>query len=167
MTRPWLAVILLVLIFGILENRGDVTDIHQLRSKLLRLKYLFRDTEKGDNEPRKETYLRLIQLYDEFGAKLDDAATTKHKQLLSSRNSVWLRKMKKAGIENILTLYATFRRKLNESNNKILSFNVHQWTDFAETVLKNPNVSVPSTMDRITDIVEDFIISPYKVGSKI
>ena len=167
MTRPWLAVILLVIISGILESRGDITDIDQLKNKLLRLEDLVKNIESSDNGPGKKTYLRLIQLYDDFCAELDDEPATRSKHPLNSRNSVWLRKMKKAGLGNILTLYATFRRKLNDTNNKLLSFDVNQWTDFAETVLKNPNVSVPSTMHRITNIVKDFIIPCFKVGSEI
>ena len=75
--------ILLVIIFGILENRGDVTDINQLRNKLLRLKDLFKNTERSVNGPGNETYSRLIQLYYKSGAQSDDKTAIKSKHLLT------------------------------------------------------------------------------------
>ena len=80
MTRLSLSVIVLVIITRIVENRCDVTDIDQLRYKLFRLKDLFNNTESRDNGLEEETYFRLIELYKEFCAELDDAAATKCKR---------------------------------------------------------------------------------------
>ena len=169
MTRPWLAVILLVIISGILGNKRDVIDVDRLRYDLLQLKDVFKNTGRSDNGPGEGTYLRLIQFYEDFGAELDTAPATKSKHLLSSLNSLWLWARVQAETRSIDGLYATFRQRLHDTNEKRLPFNFEEWTHFAETILKDPNVAVPSAMDRITDIIvqQNLFISAYQVGSEI
>ena len=167
MTRT-LTVILLVIISGIIGNRRDVTNIDQLRYKLLQLKDEFKNIEiSRDNGPGIETYLRLIQLYEEFCAELDDAWRIKSKHILISRNSLPLWQMVQDKMTYIDELYETFRQRLNGVNEKRLPFDDKQWMNFAKTVLEDPNLSVPSAMETITDTAEFFFTSSHEVGTNI
>ena len=167
MTRPWLAVILLVIISGNLGNRYDVTDVDQLRVYYFYLNFMFQSFEKYGTEFTEETFLKFCKYYRKLDTELDGASGMTSKDLVKSRNSLLLWKKVQVEINHINGLHETFRRKLHETDKTGSPFNDKQSMDFAKTVLEDSNISVPSAMERIYDKVQFFFTSSYEVGPGI
>ena len=169
MKRPWLAMIPLAIISGNLGNIYDVNDVDLLRSNVFRIINSSKIVESSGIGYRKEVFLisAHLELYKKIDAKLVDASSMQTKDISRSQNSLPLWQKVQAEMSYIDSLYRTFRQRLNETDEERSPFDDKHWMDFAKIVLKDPNNSIPSAMERINDAVQLSSILPYEVDSEI
>lgn len=99
------------------------------------------DEEPGGAEAEVQRAFHII------GDRLDEASL--ESQIPPSLSSLWIWARAKMEINKIETLYQSFRRFKKHSGIK------HSWTDIAETVLEDPNRSIPQALLNLHEIVVD------------
>jgi len=160
---------LVVVAFATIKN--DASTIDKLRQSLL---YLEKDVIRNlDNVQRwmnidtQQKYLYLIKTYQMFGNQVDEELPLGEHHL-RSLDSVWLWARAKVELESINGLYEVFRQMQREIVHLHAPINVKQLVNFAETILRDPNASVPRMIDRIASMIinEKLFITAFQVSNK-
>lgn len=144
----------LAIAFAVVKN--DVSTIDGLRQQLLQLeKELENDltSPKWTNLETREKCLHLIKAYKMFGNNLDQQFPLDREDYLRSLDLLWLWARTQSESKGINGLYMVFRQMQREIVNMNAPINVKQLVNFAETILRDPNASIPRAIDRIANLI--------------
>ncbi|XP_011334848.1 uncharacterized protein LOC105277865 isoform X2 [Ooceraea biroi] len=147
--------VLAVVAFATIKN--DASTIDRLRQNLLNLeKDVIKDLDNGrkwTNTETEEKYLYLIKEYQAFGNQVDEKFPLDRQDYLRSLDSVWLWARAKVELESINGLYEVFRQMQREITHLQAPINIKQLVNFAETILRDPNASIPRMIDRVASMI--------------
>lgn len=149
---------------------NDASTIDKLRQTLLHLeKDLIKDLDdvrKWANAETKEKYLYLIRAYQTFGNGVDERFPRDRPDHLDSLDSSWLWARAKVELDSVNGLYEVFRQMQREVVHLNAPINMKQLVNFAETILRDPNASVPRMIDRVASIIinEKLFVAAFQVS---
>lgn len=148
--------------------KNDASMIDGLRQVLLRLEQELRSDlaePKWTNVEARQKYLYLIKAYKRFGNRVDELYPLDQQNHLHSLDSLWLWARAQAESKGINGLYMVFRQMQREIVELDAPVNAKQLANFAETILRDPNASIPRALDRITNLIvhEKLFIAAFQV----
>lgn len=151
--------------------KNDASMIDGLRQVLLRLEQELRSDlaePKWTNVEARQKYLYLIKAYKRFGNRVDELYPLDQQNHLHSLDSLWLWARAQAESKGINGLYMVFRQMQREIVELDAPVNAKQLANFAETILRDPNASIPRALDRITNLIvhEKLFIAAFQEASK-
>lgn len=163
----WTLMALAVVAFG--ATKSGVSTVDRLRQDLLHLEQeLTKDLikPKWTNVEEQQKYLYLIREYKKFGNRVDELYPLDRPNYLHALDSVWLWARAQAESKGVNGLYMVFRqmqRELVDMNAPVIA---KQLANFAETILRDPNASIPRALDRIASLIvhENLFIAAYQVA---
>jgi len=157
--------------------RNDASTIDRLRQALLDLG---REVEKDLADERKwtggsaaedsrEKYLYLIKAYKRFGNWVDEQFPPDQEDHLRSLDSLWLWARAQAEARGVNGLYGIFRQMQREIVELNAPVNAKQLANFAETILRDPDASIATALDRIANLIvnEKLFVAAFKVPSQL
>ncbi|XP_020290289.1 uncharacterized protein LOC109857914 isoform X2 [Pseudomyrmex gracilis] len=157
--RCWLFVVLGALAaVALAAIRNDASTVDGLRQTLLQLE---RELKKKLADERRwmnvtneqEKYLFLIKAYKRFGNEVDKQFPADRQDHLRSLDSMWLWARAKVEAKSVNGLYNVFRQMQREIVELNAPINAKQLANFAETILRDPNASIPRALDRIMSLI--------------
>ncbi|XP_024893240.1 uncharacterized protein LOC112468347 [Temnothorax curvispinosus] len=160
---------LVVAAFAAIKN--DASPVDLARQTLLNLEKELRtdlaNQQKWTNVEARDKYLHLIKAYKRFGNQLDERFPRDRESYLSSLDSLWLWARAQNEIESVNGLYGVFRQMQREIVDLNAPVNAKQLTNFAETILRDPNAAIPRALDRIATLIvnEKLFIAAYQEAS--
>lgn len=161
--------VLAVAAFAAIKNDASPIDI--IRETLLNLEKELRkdlaNQQKWMHVDAREKYLYLIKAYKKFGNQVDEQFPLNQGNHLSSLDSLWLWARAQNEIKGINGLYGVFRQMQRESVELNAPINAKQLTNFAETILRDPNAAIPRALDRIATLIvnEKLFIAAFQVSN--
>lgn len=162
--------VLAVVAFAAIKN--DASTVDKLRQTLLHLeKDLIRnldDRRRWTNTETQEKYLYLIKAYQTFGNQANEQFPVNREEHLRPLDSLWLWARAKIELDSINGLYEVFRQMQREMIHLHAPINIEQLVNFAETILRDPNASVPRMIDRVASIIinEKLFLAAFQVSNK-
>lgn len=162
--RGWILMVCLWTVVGGMKDNYSTID--KLRQDLLQLKDLSIGQEYQARYGGNEIYEKIITTYDNYGLKLDYETPNIGKRNLNSLGSMWLWARAQNDMRTIDGLYMTFRQKLHDTVQKRQQFKTQQWITFADVILNDPNVAVPDSLKRISDLIieQNLFVAAYQVA---
>lgn len=160
---------LAVAAFAVIKNDASPIDI--VRETLLNLEKELRkdlaNQQKWMNVEAREKYLHLIKVYKRFGNQVDEQFPLKE-NYLRSLDSLWLWARAQNEIKGVNGLYGVFRQMQREIVELNAPINAKQLTNFAETILRDPNAAIPRALDRIATLIvnEKLFIAAFQVSNR-
>lgn len=152
--------------------KNDASPIDIVRDTLLNLEKELRkdlaNQQKWMNVEAREKYLHLIKAYKRFGNQVDEQFPLHRENYLSSLDSLWLWARAQSEMKGINGLYGVFRQMQREIVELNAPVNVKQLTNFAETILRDPNAAIPRALDRIATLIinENLFIAAFQVSNR-
>ncbi|XP_032680540.1 uncharacterized protein LOC116848499 isoform X2 [Odontomachus brunneus] len=148
-------------------TKSDVSTVDRLRQDLLHLEQeLTKDLTKPKwtNVEEQQKYLYLIREYKKFGNRVDELYPLDRPNYLHALDSVWLWARAQAESKGINGLYMVFRQMQREIVDMNAPVIAKQLANFAETILRDPNASIPRALDRIASLIvhENLFIAAYQ-----
>lgn len=159
---------LIVAAFATIENNASSIDV--VRNTLLNMEKGLREDlanqQKWTNVQTGEKYLHLIKAYKTFGNEVDKEFPLDREDYLNSLDSLWLWARVQEEMKGINGLYGIFRQMQREIVELNAPINTRQLMNFAETILRDPNASIPRAIDRIANMIinEKLFIEAFKVS---
>lgn len=144
--------------------------VDEMRQRLLQLE---KDFEKEFANPKwnamdEATVFRyIINSYKRFGNELDEKFPSGGYENLNAINSVWLWARTESELKAIDGLYGVFRQMHREIIDQNATLNVKNIANFAETIIYDPNASIPRALERIASFIinDKLFISAYQEAS--
>ncbi|KAL6258400.1 hypothetical protein P5V15_010358 [Pogonomyrmex californicus] len=137
--------------------KNDASSVDMVREALLRLEKDLRrdlaDQQRWANVEEREKYLHLIKAYKRFGNQVDERFPLDREDHLNSLGSLWLWARAQHEIKGINGLYGLFRQMQREILELNAPVDIKQLANFAETILRDPNASIPRALDRIATLI--------------
>ncbi|XP_011303273.1 uncharacterized protein orion isoform X2 [Fopius arisanus] len=166
MGKPCVLLFYLALMVVAWASKDDFSNIDKLRNDLLEM----RDSSGNHRAGRRagdDTYMSLIQAYDEFGTKMDEQSPSTGNRHFNSLNSLWLWARIQSEMRSVNGLYSRFREKLHQAVMDGQVINIQDWVDFADIILNDPNFAVPVTLERVSDVIikQNLFIAAYEEAS--
>ncbi|XP_011646276.1 uncharacterized protein LOC105432941 [Pogonomyrmex barbatus] len=149
--------------------KNDASSVDMVREALLRLEKDLRrdlaDQQRWANVEEREKYLHLIKAYERFGNQVDERFPLDREDHLDSLDSLWLWARAQHEIKGINGLYGLFRQMQREILELNAPIDIKQLANFAETILRDPNASIPRALDRIATLIinEKLFIAAFQV----
>ncbi|XP_014472846.1 PREDICTED: uncharacterized protein LOC106743483 isoform X2 [Dinoponera quadriceps] len=161
----WTLTALAVVAFAAIKN--DASTVDRLRQELLRLEQqLARNLadSKWTNVDEQQKYLYIIRAYKKFGNHVDELYPLNRPNYLQALDSLWLWARAQAESKGVNGLYQVFRQMQREIVDLSMPMIPKQLANFAETILRDPNASIPRSLDRIASLIvhENLFIAAYK-----
>lgn len=153
----------LLLMCGLCWATEDYSAVDKLRYDLRQLKNLPVYQREGRNaEP---AYRKIFQAYSDFNDKINVELKNTGRKYLNSLNSLWIWAVVQDDMNIIEGLYTNFMQLLTAITKTNKPLNSKEWLDFADVVLKHPNVSMPAALGRISVhiIEQNLFTAAYKV----
>lgn len=159
---------LAVVAFAAIKN--DVSTVDRLRQELLHLEQaLTRDLaeSKWTNVDDQQKYLYLIREYKKFGNRVDELFPLNQPDHLQALDSLWLWARAQTESKGVNGLYMVFRQMQREIVDLDAPVIAKQLENFAETILRDPNASIPRALDRIANLIvhENLFIAAFQVAN--
>lgn len=167
--RP-LTLLAVLVAMALAAIRSDSSSpIDRLRHELLRLEpELRRDLAepKWTNVEPRQKYLHVIKAYRRFGDRLDELFPLDRQDHLRALDSLWLWARAQAESKSVVGLYMVFRQMQREIVELGAPVNVKQLANFAETILRDPNASIPRSLDRVANLIvqEKLFVAAFQVA---
>ncbi|KAK0086908.1 hypothetical protein PV325_002210 [Microctonus aethiopoides] len=136
--------------------------IDKLRYDLIQLKnYPINQREARDIS---QSYKSIFEIYEKYAEKINNVGEIMDKRNLNSLTSLWPWAMMQKHMNIIDGIYSNFLQMLHRVTLNIDPVNITQCIQFANVILKDPNVSMPSALKHMTDIIieQDLFILAYK-----
>lgn len=153
--------------FGAIKS--DVSMVDRLRQDLLSLEQeLTKDLikSKWSNVDEEFKYMYLIREYKKFGNHVDELYPLDRPNHLQALDSLWLWARAQSESKGVNGLYMVFRQMQREIVDLNAPVIVKQLVNFAETILQDPNASIPRALDRIANLIvhENLFIAAFQVA---
>lgn len=158
LARCWLFVLGALAAVALAAIGNDASTVDKLRQTLLQLEQELKknlaDERRWMNVTNEqEKYLYLIKAYKKFGNELDEQFPMDRQDHLRSLDSMWLWARAKVEAKSVNGLYNVFRQMQREIVELNAPINAKQLANFAETILRDPNASIPRALDRIMSLI--------------
>lgn len=163
-----------LLLFGVWvvnsDSKTNISLIDELRHELLKFETILKkelDNPKWALAEDSDKYLYVIKLYKKFCNHIEELFPNNHQIHFNSLDSLWIWAKTQEETKGINGLYMIFRQMQHEIVDENAPVNVKQLTNFAKTILSDPNASIPKALDRIADYIvnQKLFISAYQEAS--
>lgn len=149
-------------------SKNDISLIDELRHELLELEVTLKrelDKPKWTSANDSDIYLYIIKFYKNFCNHIEQLFPNNRQIHLNSLNSLWIWARTQQETTGIDQLYMIFREMQYEVVDRNITINIKRLTNFAKTILNEPNASIPKALQRIADYIvnQKLFISAYQV----
>lgn len=159
----------LIVLSEVCTLKRELSTVDMLREMLINMgdKIDKEMPDSSSNNPAKDkTYLKIVKMYLAFDKTINEYfGSTNFEAKLRSLDGVWLWARTEPDVKSINGLYELFTRMSNQAVQGNVVFSTQQWIDFSKTILTDPNVSIPTLLDRIARLIVDqkLFFSAYQV----
>ncbi|XP_012256460.2 uncharacterized protein LOC105686340 isoform X2 [Athalia rosae] len=154
------------------KNELQLSEVDHLRQELVEvdselLQKLDIPVIASTPEMLSKSISMIVEDYSKFGDKLEEQFPMNRETHLDDLKSVWAWARSEIVLRGIDGLYTTFRRMQQLSMETHSPADDGTWRDFAETILNDPQASVPAALSQIFDLIVDekLFISAYQEAS--
>ncbi|XP_046814386.1 uncharacterized protein LOC124422239 isoform X3 [Vespa crabro] len=152
------------------DSKNDISLIDELRHELIELEVTLKkelDNPKWTLAKDYDIYLYIIKFYKNFCNYIEQLFPNNRQIHLNSLNSLWIWARTQQETTGIDELYMIFREMQHEVVDLNITVNMKRLTNFAKTILNEPNASIPKALQRIADYIvnQKLFISAYQEAS--
>ncbi|EFN89744.1 uncharacterized protein LOC105182071 isoform X2 [Harpegnathos saltator] len=163
----WTLMLTALAAVAFVASKSGMSTIDRLRQDLLHQeRELTRDLAepKWTNVDEQQKILYLIRAYKKFGDRVDELYPLDRPNYLQVLDSLWLWARTQAESKGVNGLYMVFRQMQREIVELNAPVNAKQQKNFAETILRDPNASIPRALDRIASLImhENLFIAAFQ-----
>ncbi|KAK2580573.1 hypothetical protein KPH14_007697 [Odynerus spinipes] len=152
------------------NSKNNISLIDELRHELLKLEVTLQrelNNPKWISAEETDKYLYVIKFYKKFCNHIEELFPNNYQIHLNSLDSLWIWARTQQETKGIDGLYMIFRQMQREIVDRNTPVNVKQLTNFAKTILSDPNASIPKALERIADYIvhQKLFVSAYQEAS--